>query len=479
MNNKNLKRFLVLLILNIILLSVQYKADAQRELPCREPKISNQALQKLIDNRKKRSQQKQPAASNKQVRVYFHICRDDNGSSAAATETEVLAEFAAMQADYAAGGICFIYAGVSFTNSTLLNHINLDTQSDADDLFEAKTIPGCLNIFYTDEIRGTNGASGGGIGGYAFNIPGTFCIVAKGNLGGHTSSHEAGHCLGLFHTFSDKGFGKETISGSNCSVAGDLICDTHADPYSFKSDDNDCFSENNGNYTGTCEDPEGHTNYSPPYTNIMSYWHRTPETFTSEQLNAMFSTIESDGDIAALASIDNLTLLTQSNNFGFIYKSALYSLTTVGNVEFTNVVQAGLFSKTIKLTPGFHAAPSLSFVLIRAAECNASFSFNNNQLPIADNSTKQQAVDTFDQTSYKIFPNPSTGIFTVQYNSKAKFMASIVVRNVMGQIVYRSASKEYFNNLQERINISGKPKGIYLVEITSGDKRMVTKILIE
>lgn len=479
MNNKNLKRFVVLLILNIILLSVQYKAEAQKELPCREPKISNEALQKLIDNRKKLAQQKQTGATNKQLRVYFHICRDDNGTSAAATEAEVLTEFETMKSDYAAGGICFIYAGWGYTNSTLLNHINLDTQSDAADLFEAKTIPGCLNIFYTDEIRGTNSSSGGGIGGYAFNIPGTFCIVAKGNLGGHTSSHEAGHCLGLFHTFSDKGFGKETISGSNCSVAGDLICDTHADPYSFKSDNNNCFSENNGTYTGTCEDPEGHSNYSPPYTNIMSYWHRAPETFTSEQLSAMFSTIESDGDIAALASVDNLTIFTQSNNFGFIYKSGLYSLTTVGNVEFTNVVQAGLFSKSVRLTTGFRAAPSLSFVLIRAAECNGSASFNSNQPSIVNNITKQQAVETFDQTSYKIFPNPTTGIFTVQYNSKEKFTASIIVRNAMGQVVYKTSSKEYINSLQERINISGKPKGIYLVEIISGEKRVVTKILIQ
>jgi hypothetical protein len=456
---------------------MQYKATAQKELPCREPKVSREAVQKLIDSRKKMQNRMQ--ATSTQVRVYFHICTDNDGASPGATEEQVSKEFQAMQADYAAGGICFVYAGLGYTNSTLLNHINLDTHSDADDLFEAKTIPGCLNIFYLDTIRGENQSSGGRIGGYSFDIPGTFCIVSKASLGGHTSSHETGHCLGLFHTFSTKGFGFENISGSNCGVAGDLICDTNADPYAFNADDDDCFSESNGFYNGACSDPEGHSNYSPPYTNIMSYWHHSPETFTNDQLGAMSFTIDDDDDIAALASANDLTIFQHTYDFGFVYKSAISSITTVGSLEFRQITQTGLFAKKIILSAGFHATPSAQgFTLIRANECNETFVSNITQQTKSD-VTKQQLIEANQQASCKVFPNPSSGLFTVQYDSKEKFTASIVVRNMMGQVIYRNTPKEYLNNLNELINISGKTKGIYLVEIIAGEKRITSKVLIQ
>jgi hypothetical protein len=38
-----------------------------------------------------------------------------------------------------------------------------------------------------------------------------------------------GHFLGLLHTHEDS-FGKENVDGTNCRTAGDLLCDTKADP---------------------------------------------------------------------------------------------------------------------------------------------------------------------------------------------------------------------------------------------------------
>ena len=42
-------------------------------------------------------------------------------------------------------------------------------------------------------------------------------------------SHEMGHYFGLLHTH-DSAFGHESMSGANCAVSGDLVCDTPADP---------------------------------------------------------------------------------------------------------------------------------------------------------------------------------------------------------------------------------------------------------
>ena len=53
------------------------------------------------------------------------------------------------------------------------------------------------------------------------------CTAAGGN--DTTLSHELGHYFDLYHTH-ETSFGTECPSGSNCQSAGDMVCDTPADP---------------------------------------------------------------------------------------------------------------------------------------------------------------------------------------------------------------------------------------------------------
>jgi hypothetical protein len=175
----------VVLLVLLTIAGLNATAQLTKPLKCPEPKISKERLQKMKNNNQSNLLNKTLAlTAGKQIRVFFVICANTDGTAPAATTAQVLQEFATMQADFAPGNICFINAGISQVNNTTLNHIDLDNNSDAEDLFEGRRIPGCLTIFYTREIRGTNSSSGGTIGGYAFDIPNTFCIVSSGNLGG-------------------------------------------------------------------------------------------------------------------------------------------------------------------------------------------------------------------------------------------------------------------------------------------------------
>lgn len=93
-------------------------------------------------------------------------------------------------------------------------------------------------------------------------------------------AHELGHYFGLYHTFETDAFGAESADGSNCTTAGDLVCDTPADP--------------NGSNDGLCHlSPQGVDGatglyYEPPVCNIMSYYNPTcDQFFTRGQLNRM------------------------------------------------------------------------------------------------------------------------------------------------------------------------------------------------
>ena len=76
--------------------------------------------------------------------------------------------------------------------------------------------------------------------------------------------HEMGHCLNLHHTHETK-FGTETLS--NCTYAGDLICDTPPDSnirVAYPSGAEITYVDSNCNYTKD-------DGYNPDTKNMMSY----------------------------------------------------------------------------------------------------------------------------------------------------------------------------------------------------------------
>lgn len=115
--------------------------------------------------------------------------------------------------------------------------------------------------------------AGTGFGaGQAFQIGGPFhdtnyFYVASEHFDRNLFFHEFGHYFGLYHTFETY-FGVELVNGSNCSVAGDFICDTEADPGLNQSDIDSltCLWNNPGSIQDSNDDY-----YIPDTRNIMSY----------------------------------------------------------------------------------------------------------------------------------------------------------------------------------------------------------------
>ena len=80
-------------------------------------------------------------------------------------------------------------------------------------------------------------------------------------------AHEMGHFFGLYHTFEEQQFGKDTFGLDDCQLVGDRICDTPPDPGPI--------FEIYINYS-TCEmyglDSGHNQEYKPLINNIMSYY---------------------------------------------------------------------------------------------------------------------------------------------------------------------------------------------------------------
>jgi hypothetical protein len=75
-----------------------------------------------------------------------------------------------------------------------------------------------------------------------------------------------------------------------------------------------------------------------------------------------------------------------------------------------------------------------------------------------------------DGSFFSVFPNPSTGIFSVTFRNDAR----VFVYDAMGNEIYHAPVL----NGKLSLDLSSQPKGIYLVKVVGGEKIMIRKILL-
>ena len=200
----------------------------------------------------------------------------------------------------------FINANMEFFQCSSINFINSDTYFN----FSTTEETSFMNLYGVEDVLNiiipggnlTTG-SGGGLCGYAYLPgPGSKDLIAVANScflsGGNTFAHEIGHYFGLYHTHGKTNCGgltNELVNGSNCTTAGDDVCDTPADPGLLGIG---CtgYLVSNCVYTGSFTDANGDA-FNPDVSNIMSYApHSCRNTLTAGQFaRASFYNINSRG----------------------------------------------------------------------------------------------------------------------------------------------------------------------------------------
>lgn len=165
-----------------------------------------------------------------------------------------------------------------------------------------------------------------------------------------------------------------------------------------------------------------------------------------------------------------------SGQKGYMVSDFISSFQTIAGLS-SNYVKY-MADNHVTLSPGFRATAGCRFVA-NTQGCSNSVTAAAPQNLVSNAVSSQLEADDKTQSAVKIFPNPSTGVFTIKYQQKDKFNAGINVRNMMGQVIHTIPSKEYNGQLLQLINITGKPKGMYLVEIVTANKRIIEKIILQ
>lgn len=204
------------------------------------------------------------------VPVQLHIIRTSAGTGGI-SPAEYIAALDRVNEMYHESKIHFYQcAAINYIDDD--NYYNYD-YSEMAALDAAHSVANVINIYSSENV--TSGASN--ICGHA-QFPGGLDFVMLANSctkNGSTFAHELGHYVGLYHTH-EPFFGAELVNGTNCGVAGDLLCDTPADPsLSGNINTSGCI------YTGVGTDGNGQA-YVPDVENVMSYTSKECRTIFSD-----------------------------------------------------------------------------------------------------------------------------------------------------------------------------------------------------
>ncbi|MEO6168247.1 MAG: T9SS type A sorting domain-containing protein, partial [Chitinophagales bacterium] len=83
-------------------------------------------------------------------------------------------------------------------------------------------------------------------------------------------------------------------------------------------------------------------------------------------------------------------------------------------------------------------------------------------------------------SSFNVFPNPSNGIFNVNYTgSTENAPVEITVQNMYGQIIFNLTRQSVLGVNEQQIDLHKAAAGLYFVSIKSGGKEVKTSLMVK
>lgn len=288
------------------------------------------------------------------LRIFVYVFANDNGTSQAADEADVRRQIDNMRNFFAPHNICFILGGIEVVRNSFLNTLNADLAAQRI-VLASMALDNSFTIFVHNEISSTKG----GLNGTAHSIPNHFLSISRGAITSTTNistlPHEFGHCLGLLHTFEDA-YGIENVARSgncsNCTTAGDLICDTEAD-----RDVDDKYISAACEYTGPINFDGCFAIVPMEERNMMTYGRREcRDHFSPTQGVRMLATVLTS--YSGRTAGNTLVVLGGSVTTGARNYAARNTVSFAPSGTYTGAARINASSRRITVLPGVQFTPN-------------------------------------------------------------------------------------------------------------------------
>jgi len=509
-----MKSFILCLV---TVLSLSTLGEAQRS-SCST--VQDEAFFERLENNLKRSNQTvEKGYVPRFVPVHFHIVTDTDGSNGLSRD-RVISQLCKLNDRYAEADMIFYIDEISEINNTNLNHRpRLSTSVDL--MRNSKT--NAMNLFLVTEILQNDGSPSGSAGYYSGGSS-DYVVMLKDQLGNDrfTIEHEIGHFFSLPHTHvgwegdisqgsSSGGYQPsihgdtvtitvitgstqagsvevELVDGSNCTTAGDRICDTPPD-YGF------------GQSCGCCTmvydvwDRNG-DKIEPMIDNVMSYSENCdPFLFTAEQVLAMQSDFDSSSrSYLRKGEVTEYNPITSPVNIISPVDDQVYENFDGVLIEWEPLPEADYFKVNLSGTQQLSYETTDTELYITDLRPNGIYFidvFGVNKFGTGcqlitrrvfltgTGSTSVNEVSFLD--AYAVYPNPaqSGSIVTFNFESKKAVNARLRMTHISGRQVMAQqiAIARGTNNVD--IPTLGLDSGLYLLEIETEEGILLEKLIIE
>ncbi|MGB0879750.1 MAG: zinc-dependent metalloprotease [Polaribacter sp.] len=409
------------------------------------------------------------------MKIYFHVVRrsDGSGGQSLASVNQALQ---ILQTD-------FNPIGISFDWDSSINYIDNTTfyNTPSRTIFQVDNHTDGIDIYLFDDDTADSGGLANGVGESSeFYVSGSYENPTNTPMvTSSVISHEMGHVLFLWHTHhgtryegGDPNQCKELVDGSNSNSCGDYVIDTPADPYlGFNVNLSNCV------WNGSGTDANGDS-YNPDTTQIMSYSHPDCMSHFSQGQG-----VRARNAIATLPFLqqtvvdcgtncqDNITITQHVYSGNTDNQSAENSIIAM-NTIYTGATANYDAGNTIYLKPGFHAKSGSTFRAFIEGCSQTEQKEVGLDAEIVSEEVKTNTIEEENDTSIKIYPNPTNGIFKV--SSKEKII-SYTVLNQFNKVI--SNKKVSTNSID--VDIQNLSKGVYFIRIQLDSGKMITKKIMK
>jgi hypothetical protein len=205
---------------------------------------------------------------------------------------------------------------------------------------------------------------------------------------------------------------------------------------------------------------------------IVAYATNTVGTAFGDQIS--FETLP-DQSIPTSLTLDGLTVVGgQDTCF-----SATATITVAGNNNVVEVNNGGslllVAGQSIHLLDGFRVYSGGNFQAWISV--NGEFCTNSKSLLATndEDAVRQNIIENEAMTDpFKLYPNPTTGILTLEFAEKPETVAKVEIFSMIGELIYTT---EVSGDIRHSFDLTGNPKGVYIFRVLMGTEFMIEKVI--